>query len=1565
MDKLLQGLKNTTQKAKTTLKDWLSVDEGETSPSVVERAGQTIQDIFKKDVVKPVPQDGKEYISPAVRTPIQKVADKIRSTETGNILMDAFLGDGTNDYFKGKIDGKEQGFSLLPKQGEGLIEYLLPETTKDDTTRILERYDDLKEKGVGDERATKVAVEDVFKPKAGSMEQFMATKEGKKDDLTDEEKGVLRKKNLMETLGLGLDVIGNTPFGAITKKGGAKVTGGAIKELEELAKNSKTLDEFKNAIAVEKETQGPLYKAVKDYKEKGGENFNVDEYWNSVKVPTKDKVEYILPKDITLYRGEGKGIGNTTFVKGKYYADSKDFAKTFGDNIEETILPKGTKVFDFDAIKNKPDQKVIPQEILVDPEKTRQFLLDKGYTVTKNTNTRGVEYVMLDALKPVDELANIAKNFNTKREFLEFLAGKGYNENKKLLEKTDIGDKDIAWNQAKGLDFYGNKIGAKETVKKVAPKAKKEETLYHGTSAGDFDTFGGDLVYLTKNKDEAKAFAENPIIGGGRGKGTQRVLEVKAPQTEQNTKDINDVILDAMENGDDIDVAIQQQADVARKQGYEYLSFMHPSSVGDGANDFEAFVALNPKKLNIGNKATSKLVEEAPVKVPKRISESVRKDIINEDFTKIEGIEPSNIKKVQLFGSSVEGKANPNDIDVFVTVSDDAYKWKKRGGMIQPLSFERGKFSYIVMPESEGSDLLSAMLYTGRKDGDRAYSGTAVTLPKKLWTGNKTEVIKEVAKTVKKSKEKVEGLESVGDILKRTTDGGSGTTKTMGDIFTGEAPSKTRRFTVRTEKLAPESKPFLQGKYQAKSNKNLIEEADNIIAKSRDEAEIIAKTDSSDRGIAVASRLLDTLTQEAKATKDINAKNAIYEKIADISNETARNLTEAGRSIQAATILGRLTPEGMVRYAARQIQKHNERVAKGTLGDMFGGYGKKLEKIPELTGEEVAWIQREMERIGKITDEIQKAKEFQAFDRKMSERIPSSFYSKIATLWKAGLLTGLKTSGLNILSNSAHALSEGAKDIPAVLVDKIISLFTGKRTLALTGKGSGQGAREGVAKGWEYLKTGFDERDIGGKLDYERVNFGKGKVAKLLQKYEEGVFRLIGSQDQPFYYGAKARSLYSQAIAEARNKGLVGEEATKFVNDLVANPTDDMLKYATLDAETAVFQNLTALGTAGRAIQNIPYVGKFILPFAKTPSAVATQLLAYSPLGIVGTLAKYARKGKFDQRLFSQGMGRGLTGTGVMYIGATLYDSGNLALSMPTTEREKKQWELEGKKPNSIKIGDKWVSVAVLGPAGLALLVGGAYRKAYDEAGSVAKGMLQASIGGVKSFGEQTFLKGINQFTNALSDPERYGTPFFSSFIGSWIPTIVADVARATDDYERRSPGLLGKLQSRIPGIREALQPQVDTFGNEIKTPSAVRVMVDATRSSDVKPSDNVTKELRRLMDAGYPATPTQVGPRDGYKTLTPSQNTQLLKISGNLEKTRLAKLMQSEAYKKADDELREKAIQREVDRAKVEARARVIYDAVSGLSKEQRIQRLKEMKDEKLLTKQVFSAYQSIKNNK
>ena len=219
-----------------------------------------------------------------------------------------------------------------------------------------------------------------------------------------------------------------------------------------------------------------------------------------------------------------------------------------------------------------------------------------------------------------------------------------------------------------------------------------------------------------------------------------------------------------------------------------------------------------------------------------------------------------------------------------------------------------------------------------------------------------------------------------------------------------------------------------------------------------------------------------------------------------------------------------------------------------------------------------------MERINQIADKTEKAMALQKLTDKIKSRIPSSMYDKIVTVWKAGLLTGLKTSGLNIASNTAHSILEVAKDIPATIVDKVASLFTGNRTLALTGKGSGKGLKDGIEKGWRYFKTGFDERDIATKLDYNKVNMGNSKFAKAIQSYEETVFKVLGTEDQPFYYTAKARSLASQAIAKAKNAGLKGTEAKAFVENLLSNPTDEMLKYATLDAETSVFQNKTTLG---------------------------------------------------------------------------------------------------------------------------------------------------------------------------------------------------------------------------------------------------------------------------------------------------------------------------------------------------------------------------------------------------
>lgn len=807
----------------------------------------------------------------------------------------------------------------------------------------------------------------------------------------------------------------------------------------------------------------------------------------------------------------------------------------------------------------------------------------------------------------------------------------------------------------------------------------------------------------------------------------------------------------------------------------------------------------------------------------------------------------------------------------------------------------------------------------------------------------------------------VDGMRSVGEIIQ----GGGKVPPEVRAPKGGDAPKgdPERRFITRTRELDPKVSDLLEGKYKPKSNTELRAGAEKLIAEDYQAAETMARTGTDDQAVAVASKMIEDELALAQKATDEATKNKAYAKAAEIANDAAKNLTEAGRAVQAASLLGRMTPEGMARYAARLIQEHNEKAGLSTIDRFMKGIKGSTKKIPELNADQLKEITDAMEAINKMGDDMTKARALQQLGKKIQSYLPSTLYEKVINLWKAGLLTGLKTTGINVASNFSHAITEIAKDIPASAVDKIASMFTGKRTLVLTGKGTPEGAAMGVKKGWDYLKTGFDERNIADKLDYRRVNFGKGPVAKGLNTYVETVFGLLGAQDQPFYYAARMRSLANQAAAKAKNEGLKGKAARDFAQKLIENPTDDMMKYATLDAETAVFQNPSALAKGAQKIQRSMPGMEIVLPFAKTPANVANAMINYSPVGIAKTIIQNIGKGKFDQRMFAQNMGRGITGTAALAIGGALMSNKMMNLSYPTSEKVREQWELEGRVPNSILIGGKWRNIGALGPLGMVLIVGGHLQDGVDKNGSFSGGLAQAAGGFGSALTEQSFLSGVNRAIDALKDPTRSFNGFASSLAGSVVPTLVADFARSMDEYERRTDGPMDRIQSRIPGARGGLEPQVDTLGNMKETPNFFEVMADATRpgnpSADL--NDPVVKELRRLMDSGYPATPTKLGDRSGFDSLTPEQNTFLWRLSGQAARAEMERVMRSGQYGRYDDEQKAQVLDRAVQDAKVEARARAVIAATKGLSDAEQKAKLAEMKEDGLLTRAVFDMYLSL----
>ena len=765
----------------------------------------------------------------------------------------------------------------------------------------------------------------------------------------------------------------------------------------------------------------------------------------------------------------------------------------------------------------------------------------------------------------------------------------------------------------------------------------------------------------------------------------------------------------------------------------------------------------------------------------------------------------------------------------------------------------------------------------------------------------------------------------------------------------GGLKGKERGFVTSAKEALPEAQR-IAGQYIPRDTNTLAIKARNLIIDDVNVAEKLVLEGTDDKAVATASELLKYYRETAEQTTNAAVKSALYDKAAQVANTIAPKLTESGRAIQAASILGRLTPEGQVKFAAREISRFNETARLG-------------KKIPELTGQQSKFILDEMKAINEMAEGVGKAMRFKKLQDHIINLVPTPLFKKVIAVWKAGLLTGVKTQGLNFFSNLFHGTTEIVKDIPASVVDRAASLFTGQRTKVVTTRKIFEGLKDGLIKGKRYFTTGFDERNIAAKLDYKKVNFGKGVVAKTFQAYTDIVFRALGSADQPFYYGAMSRSLMDQSLAKGMNKGLKGKALKEFAENMIKAPTEEMIRYGVADATTAVFQNQTKLGEAASKIQKIPGVGEIILPFGRTPSAVAMQIVNYSPVGIAKTIISNIGKGKFDQRLFSQGIGRGLTGTGIIAIGMELYKKGMIALDYPQgDEREQELQKAEGVKNNAIKVDGKWRSPIVLGPGGNLLLIGGHFQKAVEEEGSPTAALTKGALGGMSSFLEQTFLTGIKSSVNAITDPERYAKSYLPNLVASFVPTIVSDVARSTDPKERRSEGYVQAVQKRIPVLRGKLEPQVTMLGEEReRVGNPLEVMFDPSRPSPVRET-LATQELRRLMDAGFRVSPTVLGDRQGYDVLSQQENTELWKLAGGIINDKLTSLFGDERYKNLSDDKKGKKVEEFVDKSKINARAGMVLQLVQGLEGDKLRDKLSELKAGKLMTREVYNKYKEIR---
>lgn len=691
--------------------------------------------------------------------------------------------------------------------------------------------------------------------------------------------------------------------------------------------------------------------------------------------------------------------------------------------------------------------------------------------------------------------------------------------------------------------------------------------------------------------------------------------------------------------------------------------------------------------------------------------------------------------------------------------------------------------------------------------------------------------------------------------------------------------------------ISPETKAGVAGTYTSKTNDVLMGEAKALLTEG-------AKVDL--KSIKNGDQKVAATIQEA-----INLDKAgNHDAAAALYNNLSEAGTEAGRTVHAFSLLDQMSPEAIAISAAGKIKKYNLTAFR---------------KIPELTGDQAGMISDAVARIRDMEPGRLKNIEINKLSETINNFIPSSITDKIITTWKAGLLTSLRTTERNLLGNTAMGLAEGGKDVIANEVDRVMSKFTGKRTLTATTKGSGRFAdavtRQQVL---DIVRTGFDPENLA-KFEVRKINWGKNPVEQALKKYTDVVFNTLGAEDKPFWNASYGRSLYDQAGAEAINAGKKGDKA--FIQSLVEHPTEEMLATAAKDANYATFHDENKISGLAKALKReagkkwyTKLPAEIIAPFTGVPSSIVGKTVAYSPIGLVKGAVDVGRVIAGSevpglQRAAAQEIGRGVVGTGLFGLGAYLMSKG-LMTGQPKDATEAAQWALEGKQANSVLIGGKWRSINSIGPQSLVILSGAKLQEEMNKPdGSVANygfGLAQDQL-------NQTFLAGVQQPLQAITDPARYGTSYAGNLASSFVPNIVKDTSKAFDPNARETNTIADYIQSAIPGLRNKLLPKRDALGNVIKQePSGPAAYYDLLNSK-TPINNSVVKELTRLNESGNNATPAKLTKDQTINKqkviLTPKQLNDLNGYSGEVVQKQLAALFETPEYKGLTDEQKAKEI--------------------------------------------------------
>ena len=421
-------------------------------------------------------------------------------------------------------------------------------------------------------------------------------------------------------------------------------------------------------------------------------------------------------------------------------------------------------------------------------------------------------------------------------------------------------------------------------------------------------------------------------------------------------------------------------------------------------------------------------------------------------------------------------------------------------------------------------------------------------------------------------------------------------------------------------------------------------------------------------------------------------------------------------------------------------------------------------------------------------------------------------------------------------------------------------------------------------------------RPIGGVAG--RVIGAPGDAANAIHTF----FRLIGNQGE----------LWAQAYRQAAKEGLspMEDAGRQRAVELVSNPTEDMMASAIDVANRGTFvqESGPVAKSFQRFVKQVPGL-RWLFPFTHIPLNLMKAAVEVTPAAPLSAEVRAALKGEKGGVAQDKAIARMVAGSALMgwFVNETL--NGRATGDYPNDPKERDLWKLQGRQPNSILIGDRWVSYNKFGPVGdavgIAANLGQAIPHLKSEDGdevNKATWFLADAAGNLVT--DEVGMQSLKNLFEAMKDDNK-GSRFVSTTVGSFLPysSFAAQTASFIDPSMRQAKGIVDGLKYRIPGMREILLPVRDWSGQPVANPQYGNIL--RQRQVNTDPVDNELAAINY-----HPAPPQD---RIGGVKLPPKLYDNYQTVAGAFTRQTLEGLVKTDRWHDLPPVVREDVIRRTI----------------------------------------------------